>query len=101
MFCGCLLFLVLADNVGNDEVDDGKRQYADCEADETVKDGLFAFFDFAGIAVGSHVVDATNNHDHDADNTENGDDVFEDSDDTLGEIVLGADLVNLGGKISK
>ena len=51
----------------NDEVDDGESEYADDQADETVENGVFGFLDFASIARGGHVIDATDNHDDDAD----------------------------------
>ena len=48
----------------NYEIDDSCGKGADNKTDNAVKDGVFGFFDFAGIAGRSHVTDATNDDDY-------------------------------------
>ena len=59
--------LCTADNILDNKVDDSESEYADDQADETVENGVFGFLDFASITRGGHVIDATDNHDDDAD----------------------------------
>ncbi len=79
-------FLVVAANdVRNDEVDDGESEDTDNQTNHAVKDGVFGFFDFAGVARGSHILDATNNDDYDGDETKNANDAIDDTNDRLVE----------------
>lgn len=61
-------------DIGDYEVDDGKRKSGDNEADDGVEDGLFGFLEFIGVTGGSHVIDATDEDENDGDESTDGDD---------------------------
>ena len=78
-------FLVVAANdVRNDEVDDGESEDTDNQTNHAVKDGVFGFFDFAGVASRGHVANATDENDDDGNDAENTDDGVKD----IGDIAL-------------
>lgn len=72
------------------KVGNGESQDADDEADEGVKDSFAGFFDFASIARGGHIIDATDDNEDDGDNTGDGDNTVKDSLDSAGKLVTGA-----------
>ena len=51
---------VLFENVSDDKVDDSKGKGANDKANDSIDDGFFGFVDFAGVAGGSHIIDAAN-----------------------------------------
>ncbi len=77
--------LAIRNNVADDKVDDSERQDADNETNQTVKDGVFSFFNLAGIARRGHVVDAADNHHDDTDDAEHADDTVKNGSDRLVE----------------
>ena len=57
---------------------DGEGEGADSETDSGVKDSVFGFFNFAGVAGGGHILDAAIDNNDDGDETENTNDDFDD-----------------------
>ena len=73
------------DDLTDDKVDYSEGQDTDDEADEAIKKSLFGLFDFAGITVGSHIIDAADEHNYNTGNAESQDNVFDDVLDVVGE----------------
>ena len=55
----------------DDEVDDSKGENTNDETNNAIEDSIFGFFDFGGFTRGSHVIDATNDDNHNADESKN------------------------------
>ena len=69
--------LLLAENSTNGEIDDGKGQITNNEADNSVKDSIFSFLNFTGVTGRSHVIDATDDDENNRDDTADADDDIE------------------------
>ena len=51
--------LLLFDKTCNDKVDDSEGKDTNNKTDDAVEDGVFGFFNFAWVALGGHILDAT------------------------------------------
>ena len=49
-------------DIADDKVDNHEGKCADDKTNASVKDGFFGFFDFAGIARRSHILDASDDN---------------------------------------
>ena len=95
------LFDRLLTEFGDDEVDNGEGQSTNHKTNDTVKNGVFCFFDLGGVTRRGHVKDTTD-YDHDnSDDTEGTNHTVNDVDEyTIGVSWVDsfvADWVNLSG----
>lgn len=83
-----LMLLLTADDVFDDEVNNGEGKDADYKTNEAVEDGVFGFFDFASIARRSHVINTADNHHYYADEAEYTNDGIDDTRNAVGKIFV-------------
>lgn len=72
----------------DDPVNDGKWKGADDEADEGVENSVFSFLDFASVAGGGDVIDATDDDINYANEASDCDDGINDTSDGVDEIAV-------------
>ena len=82
-------------------VDYRKGEGADDETDTGIKDGVFGFFELAGVALGGHVVYATDDDEDNGYDTQDGDDGIQnrldDGNDGVGVAIATGGTFNFGG----
>ena len=79
---------VILEDIRNDEVDDGECENNDYETNDTVKNGILGFFDFAGITRRSHIADTADNDDDYGDDTKNGNNCIDNASDAVDEVAF-------------
>lgn len=80
-FCIVGIIGLLPKNISNDEVDDGEGESANDEADDSIENGVFGFFNLGGIAGGSHVINAADYNEDDGNEAGDKNDGIENPDD--------------------
>ena len=79
--------MCLLEDIRNYKVNDGKGQDNDNEANETVENSIFGFFDFAGVTRRNHITNATDDYDDYGYDAKNTDDTVKNINDIISEIV--------------
>ena len=87
-----MIWLCSLNDVRHDEVDDGEGKYTNDKTDKTIKNSILSLGDFTGITGGSHVLNTTDNHNHNASKTKNGNHTVDDVGNITLKISVGIDL---------
>ena len=85
---GCLI---------NNEINNGKGEDDDDKADNGIEDGVFGFLDFGNVALGGHILDATDDDKQYGQDPGDADNDVDDGNDGVWETVFGSIVSATGG----
>ena len=80
-------------DIANDEVNDSKSEDYDDEANDTIENGIFGFLNFASVARGSHIADATDDNNYYGNNAKDAYNRINDADDGVFEVATGTNCL--------